>query len=87
MDEYYETGRLVDLVTSEYEIIKDEAKRDAKFWGNIGDPERGYTYVDMILSVLKFVLIINIICARIYTMIILDNVINNPCLYLQAIDH
>ncbi|KAL4445750.1 hypothetical protein ABPG77_008949 [Micractinium sp. CCAP 211/92] len=42
MDAFINTGRLQSLVTAMYQQIRDEAKRDAKTWGNPGDPDRGY---------------------------------------------
>ena len=30
------------LITSQYQAIRDEAKRDNAKWGNPGDPDRGY---------------------------------------------
>jgi hypothetical protein len=42
MDSFMSTGKLQELVTAEYQKIKDEAKKDAEKWGNPGDPDRGY---------------------------------------------
>lgn len=45
MDEYLQTGKLAEIVTSEYEIIKEEAVRDIEHWGHPGNAERGYTQI------------------------------------------
>jgi len=45
MDEYLQTGKLAEIVTSEYEIIKEEAVRDIDHWGHPGNAERGYTQI------------------------------------------
>ena len=42
MDTFIATGKLQELVTAEYNKVRDEAKRDAAKWGNPGDPDRGY---------------------------------------------
>lgn len=42
MDQFVASGRLQELVTAEYNVIKEEAKRDNAKWGNPGDAERGY---------------------------------------------
>lgn len=42
MDEFVATGRLQDIVTAQYEKIKDEAKKDVAKWGNPGNVDRGY---------------------------------------------
>lgn len=42
MDEFIASGRLEGLVTAEHELIKEEAVRDVRQWGNPGDPARGY---------------------------------------------
>ena len=38
------------MVTEMYNTIRDEAKRDAAKWNNPGDVDRGYQYVDPVLS-------------------------------------
>lgn len=45
MDEFLAGGRLEQLVTEEYELIKDEAKRDVEFWGSSGSADRGYQQI------------------------------------------
>ena len=45
MDEFLATDRLKTLATDEYNLIKDEARRDIEFWGSSGDVERGYTQI------------------------------------------
>ncbi|KAH7617481.1 hypothetical protein NADE_007259 [Nannochloris sp. 'desiccata'] len=42
MDSFISTGKLQELVTAEYNIVREEAKKDAEKWGNPGDPDRGY---------------------------------------------
>jgi hypothetical protein len=42
MDSFMATGKLQELVTAEYNKIREEAKKDAEKWGNPGDPDRGY---------------------------------------------
>ena len=43
MDEFLGgSGKLQSIVATEYNKIRDEAKRDAQKWGNPGDPDRGY---------------------------------------------
>jgi len=45
MDEFLATGRLEQLVTEEYDLIRDEAARDVDFWGASGSAERGYQQI------------------------------------------